>query len=110
MAYTNGKPGYSWLGEWHPAVPATAIYCDSCAEGGAVPFDVSPCRNPSCEHEGVGGVIMGRSPIAPTCESCTNPYRVHQARPWAWEPAGWNKATDETPCHGCGKPAASGVA
>lgn len=108
MAYTNGKPGYIWLGKSYPATPATEVYCDACANAGAVPFDVAPCRNPACEHEGVGGVIMGRPAVAPTCPSCTNPYRIQQQRGWSWCPIGWDSEVDRTPCGKCGQPAASG--
>ena len=109
MAYDNGKDGYSWLGVYHPPIPATAVYCDTCAHAGAVPFDLSPCHNPACENETAGGTVMGFPPLNPECASRQNPYRIHQAPPWRWSPAGWDRRIDETPCSGCGKPAASGV-
>lgn len=110
MTYTNGAPGYIWLGVSYPEIPATLNYCDSCAHAGAVPFEVRPCRNPACKYENTGGTVRGRPPENSACEGCSSPYRVHQARPWKWCPVGWDKRLDATPCDGCGKPCASGRA
>lgn len=106
MAFSNGKAGFTWLGVSHPPVPATAVYCDPCALGGAVPFKVDGCSKCGAtahtfhpNKEGGAGC---------TCDGCGAPVHYQQERPWAWEPAGWNRETDATACSGCGKPAASG--
>lgn len=42
MAYFNGGTGgYYWLGQYVPLVRTTEVYCDPCAEQGAVPLDHS---------------------------------------------------------------------
>jgi len=99
MAYTDATRGYSWLGVYYPPAPATAVYCDPCAYAGAVPFVV---RMPEGDIETMG--------VADEIRSALDGYRYRQKHPWAWEPKGWNKKTDETPCARCGNNAASGLA
>lgn len=102
MAYSNGSDGFTWLGEYHPGKPSTAIYCDACAETGAVPFDVRTCRE--C------GAQPTRNHAPFTCDTCSAELRHHQESPWRWSPVGWFPDVDKSPCGKCGKPAGSGVA
>ncbi len=99
MAYTDSERGYSWLGVYYPPKPATAVYCDPCAYAGSVPFIV---RMPEGDVE-----MMG---VPDDIRASSSGYRYHQKAPWAWEPKGWNRETDATPCACCGKPAESGAA
>lgn len=102
MAFDNGKQGFVWLGKIHPAVEATAVYCDPCAHGGAVPFKVDTCHHCGGAGKQEGGEF--------TCCDCGKPVHYHQERPWRWSPAGWDKEQDKRSCSKCGGPSASGVA